>query len=104
MSNNPENINNLLAKIGLIKNGKPLAVIRDYGIQDNNYDLELRILPSEAASIVEKKLGVKAEYCQTDGSEYWNFTIPNEWIFHLERYQSGSNYMRAFDLTEIKPK
>lgn len=98
---NPQEINELLARIGLVKNGKALAQVRDY-CQGTHYDLILHIDPEYAASIVEKKLGVKAEYENYDGCHYWHFTIENEWEFCFEIYSSGSEYMTAHDLRNPK--
>lgn len=99
MSNkNPQEINDLLSKIGLMEKDKPLAEIRPFGIQGKHYDLVLHIDPETAASRVEKELGIKAHYYKDDGSHYWDFTIPNEWDFHFELYRSGSEYMGAIDL------
>lgn len=107
MSNkNPQHINDLLVKIGMVKNGKPLATLRDYGQQGKHYDLVLHTDPESAANLVEKKLGIEANHYDDDGSYYWDFTIENEWEFCFEQYRSGSEYMTITDLrpaVEEKP-
>lgn len=98
MSNkNPQHINELLVRIGLIENRKVLAQVRDYG-QGNHYDLILFTDPESAAEMVEKKLGIKAQHFEDDGSYYWEFNIENEWDFCFEQYRSGSQYMTITDL------
>lgn len=101
---NPPDINDLLVRIGLVKNNKVLAQVRDYGIQGTHYDLVLSIDPETAAKMVEKKLGVEADYHEEDGSHYWQFTIDDEWEFYFELYNSGSEYMCITDLREPKPE
>lgn len=101
--NNPQHINDLLTRIGLVKNGKVLAKVRDYGVQGSHYDLELNIDPATAAKMVEQKLGVQAQYNEEDGSCYWSFNIEDEWDFYFESYRSGSMYMIISDLREPEP-
>jgi hypothetical protein len=103
MSNkNPKHINDLLIKIGLIENKKVLAQLRDSGQQGNHYDLILLTDPETAANMVEKKLGIKANHFDDDGSYYWEFSIENEWNFCFEQYRSGNIYMTATDLHPIE--
>ena len=97
---NPPDINKLLARIGLVENGEPLAEVRDFGQQGTFYDLLLHTDPETAAEMVEKQLGLKAVYSHEDGSQYWAFTLPNEWSFYFESYRSGSTYMSITDLRQ----